>query len=269
MKRLQIVLILTLVTIVIYGLIYVLQVGGPKTLNLMTYVGPGLASTVATLLLFAIWRSYGPREPSRPIWLWLGLGLGLWAIAEWIWSAGSLLYGEDLLGPSIADLPWLLGYPCIVLGLLNQYRLIRPDLKRRPVLPLLIATLILGGAVILLVLAPILVGPAEDPLTQFLDFFYPLGDLAILLSCLTLAFVFEQGLLGKPWRWIVLALLLMTCSDLIYSYTTYYELFQTGGNLLSTVVDLTYFASYALLAFGFYQQWELVAGAPYPSLPEM
>jgi len=267
-KRSSIVLILTLATIVVYGLIYVLQVGGPKMTSLMTYVGPGLASTVAAILLFAIWRNYGPREPSRPIWLWLGLGLGLWAIAEWLWSAGSLLYGEDLVGPSIADPLWLLGYPCIVLGLIGQYRLIQPALKRQPLLPLLAAVLMIGGAVIFFVLAPILTGPAEDPLIQFLDLFYPLGDLVILLSCLALVLVFEQGLLGKPWQWIVLALLLMTCSDLIYSYTTYYGLFQTGENLLSTMVDLTYFASYALLAFGFYQQWELVAGASYPSLSE-
>jgi uncharacterized membrane protein YhhN len=70
------------------------------------------------------------------------------------------------------------------------------------------------------------------------------------LSLLTLG----QGLLGRPWQYIVVGLLLFALSDLIYVYGEWNEMYATGSNVLSGITDTVYLAAYMVTISGAHRQ---------------
>jgi len=105
-----------------------------------------------------------------------------------------------------------------------------------------ITTVVVAGVL----LAPVL-RAEEDLLTLFLDFAYPVSDL-LLFSVAHLGLImFLKGKLGKPWFFFNAAIVLDFCADVLFSYTTAYDMYYCGHPL-----ELLYHLGYLFFALAFY-----------------
>jgi len=103
--------------------------------------------------------------------------------------------------------------------------------------------------------------PQAHQWETFVNAFYGIGDLALALGALLLAYTFRSGALSRPW----LGLVIFAASDLLYSWLESSGLYAWSigtGNALTTISDTTYFAAYLIIAIGCYSQWLLLAQGP-------
>lgn len=94
--------------------------------------------------------------------------------------------------------------------------------------------------------------------------FYPYADLALAVAAILLARAFGRGLWGRAW----IGLLVMSVSDAIYSVLEFSGIYSASaeqGNLLSLLADVSYFASYVLLALFCIAQLVLLRHGPPPA----
>lgn len=242
--------------------IYVFQPGGErgfKVLSSLTFV---LAAMGAALACWYTWQVYEPNEKPKKVWRLLALGLSLWALSE----AHQAFY-EAVLSintPPVwwGDVAWLIGYIPLFRALIHQYRILGVPLDRNE---LLILGLSFGIVLILtlqLVLLPIFTYAGYDrTLEQYLATAYPIGDLLLTFSTLTLALLFGRGALAKPWQLIVVGFAAMTVANLGYSYLAWHEMYVSGGDPLSNVVDFEYLLGYLFIALGAYYQRVITEGS--------
>jgi hypothetical protein len=95
----------------------------------------------------------------------------------------------------------------------------------------------------------------------FVNAFYAVGDVALGLGALLIAYAFRNGALGRPW----LGLLIFAFSDLLYAWLEASGLYAWSiaeGNILTTITDATYFGAYLAIAFGCYLQLILLSHGP-------
>ena len=151
----------------------------------------------------------------RSLWLAFGLGVGLWAGADIYWSA-ALAGVKNAPYPSLADVGYLLVYPCLCLGVVLMVRR-RIRLTASAWLDCAIggvASIALGTAL----LAPVLVGVTSgDSLDVATSLSYPLGD--ILLLAFLVVGIAATGLRpGRTWLLIGAGLAIWAAADGIYLY---------------------------------------------------
>jgi len=87
-----------------------------------------------------------------------------------------------------------------------------------------------------------------------LNAFYLAGDVCIaIIATLSLLFLWK-GLVSRPWQYMVVSVLLFVVADVTFSYGSANDLYATGTNVLSGIVDVFYLAAYVLAAAGGYRQ---------------
>jgi diguanylate cyclase len=156
-----------------------------------------------------------PKQQRRA-WLWLVSGVGLWIAGDVGWDWISVL--EDHAPTvSLADIPYLLGYPVVVYGVARLLHLRSPRRDREG--------LIDGFALAVsafLVAWQFLIVPARNlaaPLgAQFVAAAYPLGDAFILGAIAWLAFA--PGKRSASGRYLLLFGFLTFVIDITYSVAT-------------------------------------------------
>ncbi len=155
--------------------------------------------------------------PDRRVWLAFGLGLAFWTAGD-IYYTVALSDLEHPPYPSLADLGYVLAYPCFYVGVLL--------LARRQVRVSTGAWLdgAIGGlaaaALATAVLSPALVGLTDgDPAAVATNLAYPLGD--VLLISFLLAGLAVEGLrAARSWLLIAAGLAAWAVADPIYLYQT-------------------------------------------------
>lgn len=229
--------------------------------DIVTSVMVVLAAVMAALMGTLVVRHYGKGTPPRLIWLHFTLALWGWAIGEAIWAFEYITGGADAAQFSSADAFWVICYFLFIASLYRQYTLIyRPE--RRTALAYLALSIV--AVIMFTYLSGIwLLGsnPDANRMETFVNAFYAVGDAALAIGAIVIAFAFRDGALGRPW----LGLLVFAFSDLLYAWLETSGLYAWSvaeGNILTTVTDTTYFMAYLVIAFGCYLQLILLSYGP-------
>lgn len=216
-------------------------------LNSIITLGALISALVATTI-----GSWFSRE-DQPRRIWLGImGAGwMWFLGELSWQVIVTLRG-DVPVPSLADFFWVGGFFFFTYAFYHQYTLIAPAKKDT------IRTFAIGAWLVALLLPAVYLTLVDSfTVANYVEFYYPLADLAVGLAGLALVFIFRGGALMRPW----IGLMVFGMSDLLYAWaekTNLYAISAENGNLLSLVIDTTYLAAYLIMGLGFLGQWILL-----------
>lgn len=210
-----------------------------------------LAAGVATWFVYRIVGQFDAVEKPRRVWWYFGLGLAVWTVGELVWFL-YVLFGGEAPSPSLGDVAWLAGYPLLGMALLLQYRLLLNLQARQE----RIWIALVWGALFVFtaVLSWLMPGPGD--VETFINFFYPVGDLALAVGALWLARQFGGGAWGRPWQ----ALLMFTVADALYAWVTGMGLYERHLPM-QALTDTLYFSAYIVLAVACYIQYRLVKRA--------
>jgi hypothetical protein len=239
--------------VVVYIAINIFRIGGDTfVINLNNNIANPLALGV-TGLAFTLWRKLGVSGKNRLLWSGLAIGWALWAIAEVWWGIAGLLE-QEVPYPSGADFFWLIGYIPMYIALWERSRSLPKQPSPWQRVGVWFSILFSTSWTIFFVLIPII--RDSDPtayLENTLSIIYPLADLFLLIMVLRVFFTFRQGMYGRAWSWISAGFILVSLSDLIFSYATTAGLYYPDeqANLLSTVgVEIPYTLSYLFWLVG-------------------
>lgn len=228
--------------------------GDAFVFNLHSSLNPPFAILV-TLTAYALWRTVRTEPRRQRMWTGLTLGWSLWALAETVWGIASLL-GQEVPYPSLADLFWVLGYFPMGYGLLARLREtpVRPTRRQRYLV--LVVSAVTFAFTFVFVFLPILeyFDPA-DLVASVLNVLYPLADVFVLSVIWWMFFTYEGGEYGIGWRLLTVGFILMTFSDLVFTYADWNELYYPDmrATLLSRLaIDFPYTVSYLLWIAGIY-----------------
>jgi hypothetical protein len=240
--------------LLIYGGLYAWQPAGPVGLLVLTHVGFAVFAFLATLFAARAVRMFEPGMISRRVWLLFGAGLTVLTVSESLWLV-VYFSGQPAAYPSIVDISWAIGFIPVLISLVLHYRALNVQLSLRRKLIVLAIYLGILVTVLALLLGYILSNPGHVAAMQILiSAYYLVGDLGVaFIATLSLVFV-GRGLVNRPWRYIVVSILLFAVAGLAFSYGTWTDLYATGRNLLSGIVDTAYLAGYVLAAAGGYRQ---------------
>jgi len=206
-------------------------------------------------LVLLLWKSMNTNSRSRFMWWCMSIGWLFWTCAEVLWTVLTIV-GWEIPYPSIADYFWCAGYIPMALGLLARVRMMPKKLTAsewRVVIFVSILVILLSWQ---FVIQPTV--EAFDPqraVESFLNIYYPMADLVILVLVLNLFFSFNKGEYGFAWKLILLGFILHSISDLLFSYLTWVELYYPNlqPTFLSTVVvDYPYNISYLIWLTGLF-----------------
>jgi hypothetical protein len=199
---------------------------------------------VMTCLYALVYFEKGALE--RKVLLIFFAGLLLWLIGETLW-----LYYEDIVKvnpfPSWADAAWILGYPCLSVALILQYKTVRVKLERTYEVGIALVVLFIG--ILAFFLFGYLITAAEEftLLEKVISIFYPIGDLVLLYFALLITGLYWAGRLSYAWLLIALGIISYVVGDLWYAYLEWEEIYW---GLTWHPVDLTWIIGDLLLFLG-------------------
>ena len=262
-RRLRIWIALAIVVIFI-GLYLYFYRANPFPQGIADLVTSGmvvLAAVTAAVVSALVARRYGKGTPHRLIWTHFSLALWGWAIGEAIWTYEYVTGGAEAAELSNADVLWVACYFLFIVSLYRQYTLIYRPERRTALAYLMLSILAVLMFAYLSGLWLLGLNPDADRLATFVNAFYAVGDSALAIGALVIAFAFRDGALGRPW----LGLLVFAFSDLLYAWLESSGLYAWSieqGNILTTITDTTYLAAYLSIAFGCYLHWLLLSYGP-------
>jgi len=244
--------------VLIYGVLYIWQPGGVRVLDVVTDVLTLLCALLAAILALRASRMFESGTAARQAWLLFGIGMVTMTIAELVWAYYHIVLDQTLPFPSPADILWALSYVPILISLVLQYRALGVQATRRRKVS--VAALYLSVLIVALVVSvwSASSGPGQIAATDLLlNAFYLAGDMSIaFVATLSLMFLWK-GLISRPWQYLMTSVLLFVIADVTFSYSSANDLYATGTNVLSGIVDVFYLTAYVLAAAGGYRQLTL------------
>jgi hypothetical protein len=241
--------------VVIYIAVNIFRTGGDAfVLNLNNNIVHPLGIGI-TLLALELSRKIEGRSRNRRLWQGLFIGWALWTVAQLYWAIAAII-GQEIPYPSWADFFWIVGYIPMYIALWERLRSLPQMASSAQKMGIWISSLFIVICTVWFVLIPIVQN--NDPsaiLESVLNILYPLTDVVLLILVLQIFLIYQPGSYGIAWIWLSAGFILMTLSDLIFSYATTAGLYYPDGqaNLLSTIgVDVPYNVSYLLWLIGLF-----------------
>jgi hypothetical protein len=196
----------------------------------------------------------------RPAWRLLAAGLVLYAVGQATLVVYQLVLDVATPFPSVADVFFVLSLLFLVPAFPAFVRAYRDsglpfDARRDVVVPGAVA-LVLGIAILALI-HPVFLADRFG-LAEALNLFYPLSDVLLLVPAAVLARVTARlrgGKVAAVWTLLVAGFGLLIAGDVLFAWLTVAE-----AGALDPLVDLTFVASYAVIARATLRQRELLAG---------
>jgi hypothetical protein len=228
-------------------------IGGVNLVQELDALIPCPLALLISVLLFRLWWASKKDEIGRKIWGTFLIGSFLWFIAEGIWNVYSLL-GLELPFPSLADIPWFIGYFFFFWALYQRFRSLGASLHKKEIIwlsllysPLVILTLIYS-------ILPVILEGGMGIFAAALSIFYPLADLIIPLRSIIVMIVLRKGSLIRPWALIGASFLCLSIADLAFSYAEGKGIYWPGGvpNFISVFGDWLYIVAYVVMGLGVY-----------------
>ena len=243
---------LFLAMFVFYIVVYRYQPFSDFWNNILANAVPQVASLIAAVFATLSWNHYDCQDPPRRIWGWFALALWMWFGAEVAWGYLNFMAGD--VSPGLPDVLWVTSYMFLGLALIQQFRILAEPGFRVLGTWIAIAAAALAGltAGIYRIIAAAAATPPT--LDVIINFFYPAADLILVVIALWLARNFRGGAFSRPW----IGLLVFSFVDLLCAWleaSGMYAWSLEQGNLLITLADAAYLASYLVLGWGILYMW--------------
>jgi hypothetical protein len=214
-----------------------------------------IPAAVCLIYSVVLWNRYEAGHPNKTVWGWFSLGFLLWVIGELVWLYYTAILMVELPFPTEGDYAWIVGYIPYFIGIIILYRSFRIQAEPRQVLVVSSLILVLIALSMIFVIWPMISSPEDSPfLNQFLSVAYPIGDLLIALGFSFVVLLLLGGELSSAWIVFTLGMIIMAFSDTLFTYVSWNEIYYPGGetNFVSLLTDITYNASYIVMALGIY-----------------
>lgn len=208
---------------------------------------------------FMLAGSFSRGEVLWRIWLALGIGLLLWGVGEFTWALYELVLDIDPY-PSAADVMYILGYIPLLAGMFLRFHSLQTTPERYYVISAIVVFLILVGLASVFVFQPILTDPEITPIQRVVGILYPVGDLLLALGVISIVLVLTGGQLSRSWLVIAVGFMLISFSDLLFTYADWQGLLPSADepqNLLVLLINVTYTMSYVIINLGLLFQAKL------------
>jgi hypothetical protein len=210
-----------------------------------------ISALMVAVTATAIFLHYHPEDFPRKIWLYMMLGCWSWFLAEMAWAAISFV-SVEVPAPDIPDVGWVGGFIFFTIAFYHQYAAILPTQKKRIITSAC-------GAWALAIFIPLFILLVTRTFTaeSYINYYYPIADLALGVSGISLMFVFRGGALMRPW----FGLFFFGISDIFYAWavqTGLYEWSAQNSDALTTTIDSMYLASYLFFGIGLASHWALI-----------
>jgi len=255
MKRAWLTPISIISLVALYVVVYVWQPGGVRLLSMLTDILFVAFAVLASALALKASRMFEPGVPARRVWLLFGVGLAMLTAATLLWAYDRNFLDQAVPYPSSADILWALGYIPVLVSLWLQYRALGVGISPRLKLAILAIYSVMLAIIFVFLLWPILAEPGQVPTVEILLSAYSLiGDVIMAFIATLSLLVLWKGVVGRPWQYIVISILLVVIADLAFSYATWNKMYATGSNLISGFVDAVYLSAYVVAAAGGYRQ---------------
>uniref|UniRef100_UPI0013047B6D GGDEF domain-containing protein n=1 Tax=Kineosporia sp. R_H_3 TaxID=1961848 RepID=UPI0013047B6D len=232
---------------VLIGAYYLVpRLGAPAAAQVAIY--SGITGSAAVGVLAGVAR-YRPGH--RRVWWWLAAGQLASSIADVVFFAEHLIFGNDQF-PSVADLFYLAEYPLMAVGLALMVRRRTPQWDVPSALD---ATIVATSAALLswmFLIAPMAGAPGLTLIGRLVSAAYPIGDL--LLVCVAARLMLGAALRAPAFFLLAGFLVVLLGVDTAYGIETIVGTYQAGGPL-----DMFWMGSALLLG----------AAALHPSMPEL
>jgi diguanylate cyclase (GGDEF)-like protein/PAS domain S-box-containing protein len=178
--------------------------------------------------------------------LLLGLGLLSQGLGAGIWLVYAQILHQAVPFPSWADLGWLGGYPCWLLGiLLLSGRPLSLAARARVVLDSLMFMTAVVTVSWYFLLGPLVIQGDEPTVDKIVNSAYPLGDLLLICCVLLLSARIKDVSLRPAVRLVTLALSIIVVTDSLYDYKTLHGLYAPGD-----LIDVGWALGWLLLGLG-------------------
>jgi hypothetical protein len=243
---------LFLAMLVFYIVVYRYQPFSDFWNNILANVVPQLASLIAAVLASLVRNHYDRHDPPRRVWSWFALALWMWFGAEVAWGYLNIVAGEVSLG--LPDVLWVTSYLFLGLALIQQFRILAEPGSRVMGMWITIAAAALAGLTAGIYRIITAAAAAPPTMDVIVNSFYPAADLILAVIALWLARNFMGGAFSRPW----IGLLVFSFADLLYAWleaSGMYAWSLEQGNLLTTLADASYLASYLVLGWGILYMW--------------
>jgi hypothetical protein len=240
--------------LLVYGGLYIWQPGGGEVLLVLTHTSFAVFALLAAILALRASRLFEPGIAARRVWLFFGAGMTVLTVSESLWIY-DYFSGQPAAYPSPVDVSWAIGFVPILASLVLQYRALGVQISRRRKLTVLAVYLGVLALILVILLGYILSNPGNAAVMQLLIIaYYLVGDFGVAyLATLSLLFM-GQGLVSRPWQYMVVSILLFAVAGLAFSYGVWTSTYVTGSTLLSGIVDVAYLSGYIMAAAGGYRQ---------------
>lgn len=212
-----------------------------------------LAALSCAVTLTIIVTFYQRGEPPRQIWIYFASALWMWTIGEVVWGAFDLILGE-VPEVTFGDTFYFVGYIFFTFALASQFRLVL-FVPGRKVFWIAVGIWL---ATIAATLLAMVASGSQSFTSEFLAYFYPIGDFAIGTAALVLVVTFRRGAFASPW----LSLLAFVFSDTLYLWATtqnFYVWQGTGEDVaqqwVTLAVETVYLVAYMIMFLGVFQQY--------------
>jgi hypothetical protein len=212
-----------------------------------------LSALTCAVTLTVIVSFYQPGEPPRLIWIYFAIALWMWTLGEIVWAGYNLVMIE-VPDTTFGDAFYLAGYIFFTFALAIQYRLVLFTPGRK-------VFWIAAGiwlATIVVTLLTMFIFQSESYVSEFLSYFYPIGDFVIGVAALVLVVTFRGGALARPW----ISLLAFVLSDSLYLWAVTQDVYSWQGfggdatqQWITMGVDTIYIVAYMIMFWGVLQQY--------------
>ncbi len=193
-----------------------------------------------TLILSA--RFQGNGIYGRAWLLFLG-AMSSWFIAETLWAVYELVYHTSPF-PSTADVFYLMGYPFMLLFLINYLKPVRKATTKKMLIVAIAISAIISVPSIYMAYS---FDPKVSALENALATAYPIADAIIFVPAIIGIVLFFQGEVNFTWSLICIGILCTALGDIGFQSAEFTGTYYTGHP-----VDIILMWAYIFYAFGVY-----------------
>jgi hypothetical protein len=239
---------------------FYLDVLSPKRLQLLGFVAKIACLAAAAAFSLRSATQFAKRDAARGPWMLLGSSFALWTLGHVLLMVYAFVLDRRPPLPSIADLPFLLGYVPLFVGLVRFISVYRgsglPVGSARQHL-----RIAAGAALVLAVLSYVLLAPIVRSALRWPEIFvnlaYPVMDVVALVPTIVMiriVIAFRPGSVWAVWAALLLGFVFLAMADAGTAYLWPSEAAATDPRL-----HLTYLLGYFSIACGARLQYELLA----------
>jgi len=205
---------------------------------------PILNSFLALLLGFYVFKNYGFNNIQGKALFFISLGLAFWFLGETTWGIYEIILGIETPSSSIADVFWLLGYPCLLVGFYFLFKLTIIDYSKKRLFGLAILIIFVFYLTYYLV-QPTLTSTEMVWYNKITTAGYIVGDVLLITVLIILILQMSKSKFIKLWLIVLLAFIFTILADIYYN--NFIDIYQTGD-----FIDILWDLSYLLLAYGLF-----------------